>query len=84
MCRVEIRDYGFCLNPEAAGTAAAEAEQLKKTLAAIKAGRSVPADGPFVYLRKGTEYVVMRRCGAVEVGRVAVAEVPPMHGVGVG
>ena len=84
VCRVEIRDYGFCLDREAAGNAAVEAEQLKKTLAAIKAGRSIPADGPFVYLRQGADYVVMRRCDALEVGRVAVAEVPPVHIVGVG
>lgn len=84
VCRVEIKDYGFCLNPEAAGTAAAETEQLKETLAAIKAGRSIPADGPFVYLRQGTDYVVMRRCGADEVGRVAVAEVSPVPIVGAG
>ena len=83
-CWLDPRDFGFCWDPEAAGTAAAETEQLKKTLAAIRAGRSISADGPFVYLRQGADYVVRRRCDAAEMGRMAVADVRPVPIVGAG
>ena len=84
VCRLDIRDYGFCLNPEAGGTAAAESEELKETLAAIMAGRSISADGPFFYMRQGADYVVRRRCDAAEMGRVAVADIQPVSIVGAG
>ena len=82
-CELKIQDYGFCF-PGSAGSAAAETEQLKKTLAAIRAGRSISADGPFVYLRQGADYVVRRRCDAAEMGRVAVADIRPVPVVGAG
>ena len=82
-CRLDPRDFGICL-PWEAETAAAETEQLKKTLAAIRAGRSISADGPFVYLRQGADYVVRRRCDAAEVGRVAAADLRPVPVVGAG
>ncbi len=83
-CRIWLRDLGFCGLGEIGETAAAETDQLKKTLAAIKAGRSISADGPFVYLRQGADYVVRRRCDAEEIGRMAVADVQPVPIVGAG
>ncbi len=83
-CEVRIEDYGFCWGGAAVGSAAEEAEQLKEALAAISAGRSISADGPFIYLRQGADYVVRRRCDAAEMGRVAVAEVQPVPVVGAG
>ena len=74
----------FASSSGGAETAAAETEQLKETLAAIKTGRSISADGPFVYLRQGADYVVRRRCDAAEVGRVAIADVRPIPVVGAG
>lgn len=49
--------------------------ELTETLAAIRAGESIPADGPFFYARRGDDFVVRRKCGAAEVARVAIAEV---------
>ena len=83
-CWLDTRDFGICLLPWEGGTAAAETEQLKETLAAIRAGRSISADGPFVYLRQGADYVVRRRCDAAEVGRVAIADIRPVPIVGAG
>ncbi len=84
VCRMRIQDLGICGIGENGETAAVESEQLKRTLAAIKAGRSISADGPFVYLRQGSDYVVRRRCDAEEIGRVAVADVQPVPVVGAG
>lgn len=41
----------------------------------IRARKSIPADGPFVYLKQGTDFVVRRKCDRAEMGRVAIAEV---------
>lgn len=83
VCWLDPRDFGICA-PWEAETAAAETEQLEQTLAAIRAGRSISADGPFVYVRQGADYVVRRRCDAAEMGRVAVADVRPVPVVGAG
>ena len=48
---------------------------VNETLAAIKAGESIPADGPFFYVRRGAEFVLRRKCDAAEMVRVAAAEV---------
>jgi hypothetical protein len=80
-CHIWLKDLGMC---GIWANAAAETEEMKKTLAAIKAGRSLSADGPFVYLRQGADYVVRRRCDAAEVGRVAVVDVQPVPIVGAG
>ena len=49
--------------------------QLTEVLAAIRVGESIPADGLFFYVRRGADFVVRRKCGAVEMARVAIAEV---------
>ena len=82
-CRIWLAGWGVCL-PWKFETAAAETEQLKETLAAIRAGRSISADGPFVYLRQGADYVVRRRCDASEMARVAVADIRPVPIVAAG
>jgi len=55
-----------------------EAAELTETLAAIRAGESIPADGLFFYVRRGANFVVTSKCGAAEVARVAIAEVEPV------
>ena len=84
VCHLYRNQIGICGIEENRETAAAQTEQLKKALAAIKAGQSISADGPFIYLRQGADYVVRRRCDAEEMGRVAVADVKPVHNVGAG
>ena len=76
-------DYGLCY--ELAQLSAEEQEaQLAETLASMRAGESIPADGLFFYVRKGTDFVVRRKCDATEVGRVAIADAgsAQIHGRG--
>ncbi len=72
--------YGNCWEDEgedpSVAAASAEAE-LMVTLAAIKAGDSIPVDGSFFYVGRGPDLVVRRKCDMTEVARVAVAEVRP-------
>lgn len=75
VCDCSVSNFGFCLGPRDAAATAAEEAQLEETLAAIKSGRPIPADGPFFYGRRGEDYVVRRKCDAVEMARVAVADV---------
>lgn len=77
-CYTLLEDVGFCY---ASGTAAETAEyetELAETLAAIRANRSIPADGSFFYAKRGSEFVVRRKCDVAEVGRVAISEVEPV------
>ena len=75
VCDCAVSNFGFCFGPRGSAATAAEATQLEETLAAIRARRPIPADGPFFFARRGDDFVVRRKCDAVEVGRVAVAEV---------
>ena len=72
-CTCEAEDFGLCDPPQL--SAAEQAAQLTETLAAIAAGESIPADGLFFYARRGADFVVRRKCGAVEMARVAIADV---------
>ena len=74
-CELNVYDYGDCLDRADAAATTAETVQLQATLAAIRARKSIPADGPFVYLKQGTDFVVRRKCDRAEMGRVAIAEV---------
>ena len=74
-CELRFEDIGFCLDRTDATGMAAEAVQLKGTLAAIRELKPIPADGPFVYLKQGADFVVRRKCDGAEMGRVAIAEV---------
>lgn len=49
--------------------------KIRKTLAAIIEGGSIPGDGPFFYVRSGADLVVRKKCDLAEVARVAAAEV---------
>ncbi len=83
-CYMKPEDYGFChLALTAAETAEYETE-LAETLAAIRANRSIPADGSFFYAKRGSEFVVRRKCDVAEVGRVAISEVEPVSVLGAG
>jgi hypothetical protein len=53
--------------------------ELAETVMAIKAGEPIPVDGSFVYLSRGPDLVVRRRCDMAEVARVAIAEVEPVR-----
>ena len=77
-CRCERSNPGLCWVIELGMDEGAEQEQLDETLAAIKAGRSIPADGPFFYVSSGRDLVVRRKCDAEEVARLAAAEVDPV------
>lgn len=60
------------------GGSAADGNQgqlLGEVPVTIKAGRSMPADAIFFYLRSGPDLVVRSKCDGTEVARVAVAEV---------
>lgn len=74
-CECFVSNFGFCSGPRNAAARAAEAVQLEETLAAIRARRPIPADGPFFYGRLDEDFVVRRKCDAAEVGRVAIADV---------
>ena len=78
-CRCKTLDGGGeCVPPpdDDPRVAAAKMEsELSETVLAIKAGVPIPADGSFVYIRRGTDLVVRRRCDMAEVARVAIAEV---------
>lgn len=56
--------------------------RLAEVLAAIRFGRSIEADGLFFYVRRGTDFVVRRKCDAVEVARVAISEIESNSAVG--
>lgn len=77
-CTCQRKTPGICYVPEYGMDEAAEREKLDESLAAIKAGRSIPADGPFFYVSSGGDLVVRRKCDTAEVARVAVAEVTPV------
>lgn len=66
---------GKCFDSDNAAATVTEADELEETLAAIRAGRPISANGLFFYARRGEDFVVRRKCDAVEMGRVAVAEV---------
>ena len=72
-CTCDVEDLGLCDPPQL--SAAEQAAQLTETLAAIRAGESIPADGLFFYARRGADFVVRRKCGAVEMARVAIADI---------
>ena len=72
-CTCKTEKFGLCDIPQL--SAAEQAAQLTETLAAITAGESIPADGLFFYARRGADFVVRRKCGAVEMARVAIADV---------
>ena len=58
--------------------AAAKLEsELLETVSAIRAGESIPADGSFVYVSRGPDLVVRRRCDLAEFARVAIVELEP-------
>lgn len=75
VCDCSVSNFGFCWGPRDAASTAAEEAQLEETLAAIRASRPIPADGPFFYARQGEDFVVRRKCDAVELARVAAADV---------
>ena len=74
-CTCQPLSIGFCRQPEAAADSRARQHLLEETLAAIRTGESISADGPFFYVRRGMELVVRTKCDLTEVARVAVAEV---------
>ena len=76
-CSCDLEDIWLCFPIQDAAAAAEQDELLASTMAAIGAGESIPADGPFFYLRRGAEFVIRRKCDAAEVGRVAVEDVEP-------
>ena len=83
VCQCEAKKLGRCggflqLSAEEQDT------RLKVTLAAIRTGESIPADGLFFYLRQGADFVVHRKCDAAEVARVAIADVESASILGVG
>ena len=81
VCRCKHRmDPGNCVPPqdEDPNVAAAKMEsELSETLLAIKAGDPIPADGSFVYVSRGPDLVVRRKCDMAEIARVAIADVQP-------
>ena len=83
-CDCKAVNFGFCFGPRNAAATAAEAEELEETLAAIRAGRPISADGLFFYARRGEDFIVRRKCDAVVMGRVAVAEVGTPSAAAVG
>ena len=72
-CTCEAENFGVCFPPQL--SAAEQAAELTETLAAIRAGESIRSDGLFFYARQGADFVVRRKCGAVEMARVAIADV---------
>jgi len=84
-CVCEVRNLGWChLDPQNSSAKAEYEAELAETLAAIRANRSVPADGSFFYAKRGAEFVVRRKCDVAEVGRVAISEVEPAPVLGAG
>ena len=83
-CYLKPEDFGFCSVPLGAAETAEYETELAETLAAIRANRSVPADGSFFYAKHGSEFVVRRKCDVAEVGRVAISEVEPVPVLGAG
>lgn len=81
ICTCRTSQIGWCSGPclpcgdPDEQTAELTESLVSETLAAIKAGESIPADGPYFYARRGAEFVVRRKCDAAEVVRVAVAKV---------
>ena len=84
VCDCSVSNFGFCFGPRDAAATAAEAAELEVTLAAIRSGRPMPADGPFFYGKQGEDFVVRRKCDAVEMARVAVADVETRPDVAAG
>ena len=74
-CECRSRSIGFCFQPETAADSQTRQHLLEETLAAIRVGKSIPADGPFFYVRRGMNLVVRSKCDRTEAARVAVAEV---------
>ena len=71
---------GDCVPPQDGdpNVAAAKMEsELSETLLAIKAGDPIPSDGSFVYVSRGPDLVVRRKCDMAEIARVAIADVQP-------
>lgn len=83
-CYLKPEDFGFCHIPLGAAETADYEAELAETLAAIRANTSIPADGRFFYAKRGSEFVVRRKCDVVEVARVAVSEVEPVPVLGAG
>ena len=83
-CYMKAEDFGFCHLPLAAAEQAEYETELAETLAAISANRTIPADGRFFYTKRGSEFVVRRKCDVAEVGRVAISEVEPVPVLGAG
>ena len=51
-----------------------EEGELTETIAALKAGKSIPADGFFFYVTRGDQLVIRRKCDVLEVARLEIAE----------
>ena len=83
-CYMKAEDFGFCHLPLTAAETAEYETKLAETLAAIRANRTIPADGRFFYAKRGSEFVVRRKCDVAEVGRVAISEVEPVPVLGTG
>ena len=81
VCRCDTPEApGSCVPPqdEDLDVAAAKLEsELLETVLAIRAGESIPADGSFVYVSRGPDLVVRRRCDLAEFARVAIVVVEP-------
>lgn len=83
-CYTKPEDFGFCHLPLGAAETAEYETELAETLAAIRANRTIPADGSFFFAKRGSELVVRRKCDVAEVGRVAISEVEPVPVLGAG
>ena len=78
-------NFGFCFGPRNAarhgsGSGGARGRRWQPS---EQAGRFRPS-GLFFYARRGEDFVVRRKCDAVEMGRVAVAEVETQSAAVVG
>ncbi len=75
VCTCEARGLMWCYEQKSQLTPEEQDIRLGEVLAAITAGRSIPADGLFFYMRRGSDFVVRRKCDAAEVARLAIAAV---------
>jgi len=73
-CECDSWNIAWCEDLRELAVGELEAE-LSETLAAIKANNSIPADGRFFYVKRGTEFVVRSKCDGAEMARLAIAEV---------
>jgi len=73
VCTCDTSGIGLCNAPQL--SAVEQDARLTETLAAVRTGKSIPADGLFFYVRRGVDFVVRRKCDGVEMARVAIADV---------